>query len=399
MRDLSPRDWRAGKTVLVTAAHAIGSIAVIRSLGGAGYRVIACAQDRRALGFRSRHCQLAVTEPDAEGEPFFRWLDDLIQNQGIDLIIPSEGFLLKLRQRFSAYVRLMPVPENERLVYAGLSKVDLFEICREHGLTDNLPPFWLVGETDSCPSVQDLSHLNWPVFLKLDAKYAVLGGGGEVVKCADFAAFKTAFESFRPAYRKMLIQGYVTGAGVGAFLGRWQGRELGCFMHRRLHEVPHTGGASSYRVSWQNEAVMADARRRMTCLGWDGVGMFEYRWDTETGRFYLLEFNSRFWGSLHLALFAGVDFPGLLADAFFGRPRPVPTPAANVRARLTFPGEVGYLLSYARDQNIPSGLRLRALFEFFSLGLRPGVRSDLWYPGDRWLYVLSAWRTFRNLLR
>jgi biotin carboxylase len=54
---------------------------------------------------------------------------------------------------------------------------------------------------------------------------------------------------------------------------------------------------------------MADAKVRAAHLGWQGVGMFEYRWDLTSGRFFLMEFNSRFWGSLHLAMFAGVDFP------------------------------------------------------------------------------------------
>lgn len=50
-------------------------------------------------------------------------------------------------------------------------------------------------------------------------------------------------------------------------------------MHRRLHEVPHTGGASSYRESWKHDKVLSDARALMQHLNWEGVGMFEYRWD------------------------------------------------------------------------------------------------------------------------
>ena len=53
-------------------------------------------------------------------------------------------------------------------------------------------------------------------------------------------------------------------------------------------------------------------------IGWNGVAMLEYRRDPSTGDFRLLELNARFWGSLHLALAAGVDFPRLLLDAWLG---------------------------------------------------------------------------------
>jgi protein-tyrosine-phosphatase len=44
-------------------------------------------------------------------------------------------------------------------------------------------------------------------------------------------------------------------------------------------------------------------------LRWTGVAMVEYRWNAATGDFVLVEINGRFWGSLPLAVAAGVDFP------------------------------------------------------------------------------------------
>ena len=38
--------------------------------------------------------------------------------------------------------------------------------------------------------------------------------------------------------------------------------------------------------------------------------MVEFRFDTRTNRFTLLEVNAKFWGSLELALKAGADFVG-----------------------------------------------------------------------------------------
>ena len=43
-------------------------------------------------------------------------------------------------------------------------------------------------------------------------------------------------------------------------------------------------------------------------LNWHGVAMVEFK-VTEDGTPYLMEINTRFWGSLQLAIDAGVDFP------------------------------------------------------------------------------------------
>ena len=46
-----------------------------------------------------------------------------------------------------------------------------------------------------------------------------------------------------------------------------------------------------------------------------GVAMVEYRYDPASRRYVFMEINGRFWGSLQLAIDAGVDFPALLVAA------------------------------------------------------------------------------------
>jgi hypothetical protein len=49
--------------------------------------------------------------------------------------------------------------------------------------------------------------------------------------------------------------------------------------------------------------------------------MVEFKVCERTGTPYLMEVNGRFWGSLQLAIDAGVDFPALLLGAAFGELR------------------------------------------------------------------------------
>ena len=128
--------------------------------------------------------------------------------------------------------------------------------------------------------------------------------------------------------------------------------------------------------------------------------MMEYRWDARTNRYYLMEMNGRFWGSLHLALYAGVDFPKLLLDVFHGRTHSGGMEfSQNVYCRHTFPKELEYVWSRLKDRGLPWRLRLWSAIEFFALGVDPRIYSDLWFPGDHVLYWESIKRFFRVNLR
>jgi len=393
-------NWRENYNVLVTESHTIGSLAVIRSLGRAGYRVIASSPQPQAIGFYSSYCHLSCIQPAYSGQKdFFEWLDNVIERENITLIIPSEAFLLSIRQVFEKWQPLLAIPESEDVVYSAFSKCDLMQICAESGLHVHLPPFILIKEDDEPVQSNRLISLNEPVFIKVDGVYSCTGKGSQVIKCETIDNAVSRIAELRIDYSKILVQGYVHGIGIGAFLARWEDKLLARFMHRRIHEVPHTGGASSLRTAWRHEAIMFDAQVRAELLGWNGVGMFEYRWDPTTDQFYLMEFNSRFWGSLHLALFAGVDFPKLLADAFFKKPNLSVTDYPLIRCRLAFPSEVDYVISCIKDSRLPWSRKLLVVLEFAYLSLDPTVYADLNFPKDRALYWRMMVRSIRRFIK
>ena len=200
-------------------------------------------------------------------------------------------------------------------------------------------------------------------------------------------------------YRKGLMQGYMPAQGAGVFLLRHKGRTVARFMHRRLHEVPHWGGQSSLRQSWWNDEMMDHGERVLDALNWEGVAMLEYRHDPATGGFALIEINFRFWGSLHLALHAGVDFPTLLADHWLiGHSDAENHPVQNIRCRNSVPGEYSYLLSVMKDPEFSRRRKAAALAENLLLTLNPSVRSDLLFPGDRLLFLRQAKRFARTAI-
>jgi predicted ATP-grasp superfamily ATP-dependent carboligase len=178
----------------------------------------------------------------------------------------------------------------------------------------------------------------------------------------------------------VLLQQRVIGPGVGVFLLLWDGELVATFAHRRLREKPPSGGVSVYRESIVVEQSLVDrSLALLEKLGWRGVAMIEFKIDEATGTPFIMEINGRFWGSLQLAIDAGVDFPSLLLARARGEQVFAPsTYKVGIRSRWEW-GGIDYVLARLRHSDrklsLPHGApsRVRAILG----GLVP------WRPGDR----------------
>lgn len=107
-----------------------------------------------------------------------------------------------------------------------------------------------------------------------------------------------------------VLQREFRGFGVGFEALVDRGDVKTAFMHRRLREYPASGGASTARVSYWDDAVAARAHEILGRSGWTGFIMVEFR-QNAAGEFRLIEINPRPWGSIQLAIDAGVRFPSV----------------------------------------------------------------------------------------
>jgi len=224
-----------------------------------------------------------------------------------------------------------------------------------------------------------------------------------VTRVGDATACRRVLAALPAAAFPVLLQQWVEGVGEGFFALRWGGRPVAMFAHRRLREKPPSGGVSVYRESIPlDESLVGPGLRLLQQLDWNGVAMVECKREQATGRQIIMEVNGRFWGSLQLAIDAGVDFPTLLVRCVAGETVPETRQyRVGVRSRW-FWGDVDHLwLRLRRNGNGSAGLagsRLRALLDFlrvapgrdhFEVGRLtdplPGVVETL-----QWLGVLHA---------
>jgi predicted ATP-grasp superfamily ATP-dependent carboligase len=200
----------------------------------------------------------------------------------------------------------------------------------------------------------EISALRYPIVLK--PARSVSGNAGARAKlgvsyAADPHELRQKMLSLPRIAFPLLLQERIVGPGTGIFLLIWDGKVRARFAHRRLCEKPPTGGVSVYCESIVADEVLVErSQKLLERFGWRGVAMVEYKRDAKTGQPHLMEVNGRFWGSLQLAVDAGVDFPRLLAECALGEAVERQTSyRVGVRSRWWW-GQVDHLAGRVRSR-------------------------------------------------
>lgn len=303
----------AGRVLLLDADQP-ASLAVLRSLARRGLRVDVASSDARAIGRRSRHALGRWIHPDplADAEAFLQWMKEHLARHHYELVIPlTERTVVPLsqqRERFAGHV--IAVADHDALTQV-IDKQRTVALAVQLGI----PVPRAEPVADVMQAVNVAQQLGYPVVVK--PARSVGNAGGQRVQLSVSYAFDARELSGQVEaalrYGPVMLQEYFAGDGVGIELIARHGELQYTFQHRRLHEVPLTGGGSSLRVSEMPHPELVEAAAKlMHALRWHGVAMVEFKRNPETGDFRLMEVNGRFWGSLPLAVAAGADFPAML---------------------------------------------------------------------------------------
>lgn len=335
------------KTVLVTDGEQRAALATVRSLGRAGYEVHVCSARTNSIAGASRYCASNHKVPDPLREPhsFLGEVVRLAATTKADVLLPvTEAALLAVlphRDRFACAIPFADADAFSRIC----DKREVLEAARKHGL--------FVPTQVEMATRFEASRLNGELHFPLVLKpsRSVAGKEGERIRAGVTYAtnakdLHTALETIPAAAYPVLLQQRINGPGFGISVLVWNGELLAAFAHRRIREKPPSGGVSVLRESIQlDRDLLSRSLGLLRDFSWQGVAMVEYKLDADTGLAYLMEINGRLWGSLQLAIDAGVDFPNLLVQAALGtRSQPVTTYKSGVRLRWEW-GEVDHLLA------------------------------------------------------
>jgi predicted ATP-grasp superfamily ATP-dependent carboligase len=386
--------------IVVSDGETRSCLAVTRSLGAAGYEVHVLSPGKRCLAGVSRYATRVHSFPSPDHEPA-AWssaVDALMARLRDPLFIPATEVSAEVAIESGLSERwrvALPKPESYR---AAVDKHALMVRARALGI--DVPKSTLVENAAEVERLPD--GYRYPAILKarrsrwLDEGHWRAGG---VRVVHDAAQLREA--ALAPDFAGgCLIQEFVPGHGEGLFFLVDHGRVVARFAHRRLREKPPTGGVSVLSESVDPDRTLLEMSERLLAdLEWHGVVMVEYRRSPE-GRSVLMEINPRLWGSVQLAIDAGVDFPRLMVALHTGEHVHAAQARTGVKLRWLL-GDWDHLLIALRRREMRKAVGRSALgvIAAFLSSFFDGSRLEVLRRDDPFPFFHELGEWFRRLLQ
>ncbi len=297
------------KTVIVTDCKYRMSIAAVRALGKAGFRVVAVQSRAESEGmvpaFFSRYVSQQVYLEGSVNDPEYKErLLFLIKRYEHPILLCIGAVTLNLvsqnASEFSAVCdfliaepKILDALNDKEQVHARANELGLCVPKQYNDLPDRYP-------------VVIKPHCGEKHGLTAAERYAV---AYDPQQCA------AILEKMRRYDPHPLIQQKIEGQGKGACLLIDQnGQLINAVCHKRIREYPITGGPSTCCESLYDEKLIADAFALLSSFGFVGMAMVEFKGDA------ILEVNPRIWGSFPMTECCGSTFTRDYALAAMGEP-------------------------------------------------------------------------------
>jgi predicted ATP-grasp superfamily ATP-dependent carboligase len=357
---------------LVTDAHLRTAVAAIRGMGRAGIPVVAMGPSAAAAGLRSRYAVQREVAPDPARDAggFRAALARLARDQGPLVVYSCQESSLDSVLEMAAQTDDLRLPHAASV--SALARLRDKRALRAEALAVGLiaPEQHYEGPAGALADVD----LPFPCIVKPLAAGGALERPRHLSGRADVSEVVTAL----PPGEQVLVQERATGGltAVVLLLDR-DGVVRARFQQEAIRTWPPGAGPSALAVSVAPDEEMAGrCRDLLVRAGYWGLAELQFV-GTARGP-ALIDVNTRFYGSLPLALRAGVHFPALLHRCASGEAAPAEPPTystgvgfrwleADLSAAAT--GRLGVLLRsgprpragamWARDDPVAAALLAR----------------------------------------
>jgi predicted ATP-grasp superfamily ATP-dependent carboligase len=346
------------------------TVSCVRALARAGAWV-AVGSDRfwgQACYSRFVRRRLRYPHPRHGAPPFIAALNKHVERDRYDVILPMNDYTtLALTRNLEALhpdVATALPPFDSLKIAADKSKT--LQLARRLGI--ETPLTFEAGQVDQLGEIGD--RIGYPCVIKPCRGSGAVGF--QVLRNRDdlISAYATSRGPSDLAFDHdhLLVQEYVHGETRDACLLYDHGEPVSEFTQRRLRSYPGEGGVGTLVESTRESGLLDRANRLLRALKWHGPAQVEFKVDPDTGRTWLIEVNGRFWGTVDLAVQAGVDFPLLTSRLALGQDVSSSSDY-EVGLRYRFPFPFGLLAMG------DSGPWWQTAREFF--GPERGIRSDV----------------------
>lgn len=246
--------------ILVTDAHELAGLGAIRSLGQAGHTVVAAyPQDQKQPAcVWSRFCSDKINYPNPWSfqVEFGDWIREQGNRGAFDAVLPiteaSIAGVASVRKKLPD--QFLPIMPSDSVLKFTLSRYFSTQMALSIGM---LCPE-TVFVSDGTPNKEwneDISKLHFPIVIKTDNHLTSEGiyAKGHTYEASNPDEAVDILDKLKEFETSIIAQELIPGKGLGTDLLRFGGRTLLQFAHQRLHEIPYTGGYSSFRESCRND--------------------------------------------------------------------------------------------------------------------------------------------------
>jgi len=331
------------RRVLITDGYWRKSLAAVRALAEAGLDVGIGERTPLAPALLSKYAKWRYVYPSVSRKPaeFLKWLIKIIKRDKFEVLLTPEEetelLVAKNRKIINQFVKT-PITDYQKIAFVR----DKFRLLSHaHKIGISYPTTQSVA---SLRDIKNLIHPKYPLVLK-----PVIGTGGRGIRYAhNLKQLGVFLEEALKRHGKILVQDYIPGNeyyGVSVIFN--ENNEMrSAFVHKKIRQYPITGGVSTYAVSAHNPELIALSEKIMKSIGWYGVANIEFKIDSRDGKPKLMEINPRLWGSMHLAIKSGINFPYLLYElALTGDIKPRFDYSYGVKLRWLLQGDMMNFIS------------------------------------------------------
>lgn len=303
--------------VLLAGNDRYAVLAAVRALRAAGYAPWLAVNQAGTYAGRSRATvgTVLVPDPAIDSEGFVREFAAAAVRLSAAAILPGEEtHLLALAGREADFSGIaFGVPSRES-VEQSTNKGLLHELATAAKL--RTPPTTIVrGDSEA------VGTYGFPAIVKPLRTWVPRPDG---TMSYHYVRYVTTEQAAEEAIEDLpggegLVQPYISGTNVSVSGVSWKG-ELVCTLHHISERIwPMTSGVTAYARTIPPDAELEHGvGYLLRAIGWSGPFELEFR-RSPRGEHYLIDLNPRVYGSLALAVAAGLNLPAIWTDLLLGR--------------------------------------------------------------------------------
>jgi predicted ATP-grasp superfamily ATP-dependent carboligase len=302
--------------LLLAVEHRAASLAAARALRADGFEVWVASSHTGTYATFSRTVAGRIRVPDPSVDPA-AFVDALVKAardlDAVAVLPAGEPASLALAGRAAEFPRGTAVGAvDQETVERATDKVVLLELAAAADIT---VPSSFYARREQLE--QGADEIDFPVLLK--PRRSETRGCQRlelVLACRVRSPDELRAELARLPGDEWIVQRHVAGR-LGAVCGvAWRG-ELVCAVHQRALRTYPQDGPSAFAVTTPPDYELENkVARLLELMNWSGI--FQAQFIYGPGEPYLIDFNPRTYGSLALAVAAGMNLPAIWVELLLG---------------------------------------------------------------------------------